>query len=69
MYYKSTRDSAVKVTSAQAIAQGISAEGGLFVPESIPSITMDDVKKLGAMSYSERATFVFSKFLTDFDEA
>ena len=32
MNYISTRDKSVKVTAAEAIAQGISAEGGLFVP-------------------------------------
>ena len=36
MLYTSTRNKAVHVSSAQAIAQGISAEGGLFVPEEIP---------------------------------
>ncbi len=69
MYYKSTRNSEVNVTSAQAIAQGISADGGLFVPSELPEITLDDVKALGEKSYAERAFFVFSKFLTDFDEA
>ncbi len=69
MYYKSTRDSKVNVSSAQAIAQGISAEGGLFVPSEIPSVSMEDIKKLGSMDYRERAKFVFSKFLTDYTEA
>ena len=69
MYYKSTRDSSVKITSAEAIVQGISADGGLFVPEDIPSISMDEIVKLGNMSYSERAAYIFSKFLTDFTEA
>ena len=69
MYYKSTRDSSVNVTSAQAIAQGISVDGGLFVPSEIPSISMEDIKKLGGMDYRERAKFVFSKFLTDYTEA
>ncbi|MBQ8567828.1 MAG: threonine synthase [Oscillospiraceae bacterium] len=69
MFYKSTRDSSVKISAAQAIVQGISAEGGLFVPSEIPSITMDEILKLGDMSYSERAAFVFSKYLTDFTEA
>ena len=32
MLYTSTRDKSVKVTSAEAIAHGISKEGGLFVP-------------------------------------
>ncbi|MBQ7071346.1 MAG: threonine synthase [Ruminococcus sp.] len=69
MDYKSTRNNEVKVVSAQAIAQGISEDGGLFVPESIPSITKDDIVKLGDMSYRDRAFFVFSKFLTDYTEA
>ena len=44
MFYKSTRNSEVKVSSAQAIAQGISEDGGLFVPSEIPAITLDDIK-------------------------
>ena len=69
MFYKSTRNSEVKVSSAQAIAQGISEDGGLFVPSEIPAITLDDIKSLGEKSYAERAFFVFSKYLTDFTEA
>ncbi|NLZ45739.1 MAG: threonine synthase [Clostridiales bacterium] len=68
MYYKSTRNSSVNVTSAQAIAQGISKDGGLFVPSEIPFISFDDISNLGKMSYAERAAFVFSKYLTDFSE-
>ena len=65
MFYKSTRNSEVKVSSAQAIAQGISEDGGLFVPSEIPAITLDDIKALGEKSYAERAFFVFSKYLTE----
>ncbi len=66
MNYRSTRDSSLEVTSAVAIAQGISADGGLFIPEAIPQITMDELKALADMSYRERANVVFGKFLTDF---
>ncbi len=69
MNYKSTRDSSVSVTSAQAIAQGISKDGGLFVPDEMPKITLNDIKALAGVDYRERAKFVFSKFLTDFSEA
>lgn len=69
MYYKSTRNSGVKITSSEAIVQGISEDGGLFVPSEIPSITMDEIVKLGDMSYAERAAYVFAKYLTDFTEA
>lgn len=66
MNYRSTRDSSLAVTSAQAIAQGISNDGGLFIPEAIPQITMEELRALADMSYRERADVVFGKFLTDF---
>ena len=69
MFYNSTRNSTVQVSSAEAITQGISADGGLFVPESIPVLTPDEIKAIGDMSYADRASFVFSKYLTDFTDA
>ena len=69
MFYNSTRNSKVKVNSAEAITQGISADGGLFVPESIPALSLDEIKAVGDMKYADRAAFVFSKYLTDFTDA
>ena len=66
MFYRSTRDSSLAVTSAQAIAQGISVEGGLFLPSEIPQITEETLRGLADMSYAERADVVLGKFLTDF---
>ncbi len=68
MKYTSTRNNAVKVDSAKAIAQGISADGGLFVPESFPQITLQDIKRMSEMSYIDRAKEVLSLYLTDFTE-
>lgn len=69
MFYNSTRNSNVKVSSAEAITQGISVDGGLFVPESIPELSLDEIKAVGEMKYADRAAFVFSKYLTDFTDA
>ena len=69
MFYNSTRNSDVKVNSAEAITQGISVEGGLFVPESIPQLTLDEIKAIGDMKYADRAAYVFAKYLTDFTDA
>ncbi len=66
MQYLSTRDSKCRVESTQAISRGISAEGGLFVPETLPSITLDTIQSMTGMSYVERAKYVLSLFLTDF---
>ena len=69
MEYTSTRNDEIKVTSAKAIAQGISDDGGLFVPCELPSITLADIKTLSEKSYPEIANYVLSQYLTDFSEA
>ena len=67
MKYQSTRDiTNQKVESAQAIKQGLASDGGLFVPESVPSISHDDIKKLCPLSYPERAAYILSLYLTDY---
>ena len=68
MNYKSTRDASVSVKSAEAIVKGLSYEGGLFLPESIPTVSKDFVASLAPMSYQERAKSILSLFLTDFTE-
>ena len=42
MNYTSTRNANIKVSAATAISQGISEDGGLFVPESIPALSKAD---------------------------
>ncbi len=66
MNYKSTRNSSLKVSSAYAIAKGLSDEGGLYVPESIPALTKDEILAMCDKSYADRAFDIFSKLLTDF---
>ena len=69
MEYCSTRNSAARVASAQAIAQGISAEGGLFVPCSFPQIDYATLCELEQDDYITRAEKLMSLFLTDFSSA
>ena len=67
MKFQSTRDkSAAKFSAAEVIKQGLAADGGLFVPESLPTLTETDIKALCAMDYPERAATVLGKFLTDY---
>lgn len=68
MNYISTRDKSVKVTAAKAISQGISAEGGLFVPESFPKFTKEDFEKLANLDYIGKAKYVLKNFLNDFTD-
>ena len=68
MFYTSTRNKNIKVTSAQAIAQGISEEGGLFVPCELPQFSLDKIASMVDMPYTQRAKTVLKDFLTDFTE-
>lgn len=68
MNYNSTRGSGVSVSSAQAIAQGICGDGGLFVPENLPRFSYDDLSALQHADYTGRATRILSAFLSDFTQ-
>lgn len=68
MFYTSTRNKNIKVTASQAIAQGISEEGGLFVPCELPNFSLDKIGKMVSMPYTEKAKTVLKEFLTDFTE-
>ena len=67
MYFTSTR-AAKNVTAAQAIAQGISEDGGLFVPSEFPVIDADTMNALVNMSYKERAKKVLAYYLNDYTQ-
>ena len=65
MKYKSTRNNQEIYTSEQVLNYGLSPDGGLFVPESLPSFTQDQIKSLKGLSYYEIANFILRPFLTD----
>ncbi len=67
LLYKSTRSDDITVTASQAILKGLSSDGGLFVPTSIPSLDVS-LKDLSQMSYQQAAYEVMKLFLTDFTE-
>lgn len=67
LYYTSTRGSEAKVAASEAILRGLAPDGGLFVPEHMPSlrVSLDALKDMG---YKETAYTVMREFLTDFTE-
>ena len=64
MEFFSTRNVNEKVSAAQAIAQGLSQEGGLFVPASFPKVDLDAACK---MEYAQLASHILSGYLEDYD--
>lgn len=67
LFYKSTRNSSIRVSASQAILKGLSDEGGLFIPERIPALDIP-MEEIAKMSYAETAYEVMSRFYTDFTE-
>lgn len=69
MNYVSTRGGNENIVSAEAIIQGLSANGGLFVPTEIPTIDEAFLAGLTSASYQDRAKQILEKFLVDYTEA
>ncbi len=65
IFYKSTRNSELRVTASNAILKGLSEEGGLFLPTEIPTLDKS-FKELKDMDYREVAYEVMKLFFTDF---
>ena len=64
--YSSTRGKVASVASAEAIIQGLAADGGLFVPEEMPKADPDFIAGMRQLSYEERAARILGLFLTDY---
>lgn len=57
-----------KVSGARAIVQGLSANGGLFVPETFPAVSREELEAMLPLSYAERATEILIKYLDEYDK-
>ena len=68
MNYVSTRNKNVKISSADAIIKGLSEDGGLFVPQTIPAVSETEISSMINSDYKTRAKLILSKFLTDYSE-
>lgn len=67
MNYISTRtENSEKHSSAFVIKKGLADDGGLFVPENLPELSLSDIESLISKSYPERAAYILSLFLTDY---
>ncbi|MBQ7333646.1 MAG: threonine synthase, partial [Clostridia bacterium] len=67
MNYVSTRGKEkTQRSSAYAIKTGLAADGGLYMPEKIPALTLSEIESLKDKSYPERCADILSRFLTDY---
>ena len=63
MRYISTRGKAEKLDFADAMIAGLATDGGLYVPETFPILSTDDLKRFQSMSYADVAFDVITPFV------
>ena len=69
MKYLSTRDKTVRLSAAEAIKMGLSRDGGLLTPETIPVMDEAFIKSLIPAPYPARAAKVMALYLDDYSES
>ena len=65
MRYVSTRGKAPVLTFDEAMLTGLARDGGLYVPETIPALTAEEIAALGGQSYEETAFRIMRPFVGD----
>ncbi|MGL5009515.1 MAG: threonine synthase [Paracoccaceae bacterium] len=63
MRYVSTRGAAPVLTFGEAMMTGLARDGGLYVPEVVPTLTRDEIAGMAGQSYEEIAFRVMWPFL------
>ena len=67
MRFISTRGGEENISSSQAIINGISKDGGLYVPVSFPKI-FEKLKSKTSLTYEEIAFKIIKEYFTDFND-
>lgn len=65
MRYISTRGQAPALTFEQAMMTGLATDGGLYVPETIPTLDRDQIAAMAGQSYEDIAFTVMRPFIGD----
>lgn len=67
MKFVSTRGESPALSFSEAVAMGLAPDGGLYVPETLPSIA-DRLKEWEGLPYAELCIEFFKLFATDMDQ-
>lgn len=69
MRYMSSRGGVRGITFKDAVMMGLADDGGLLLPESIPTLTADELEALAPLSYQDLAFRILSRFAGDIPPA
>jgi len=65
MKYISTRGAAPVLSFEEAMLAGLARDGGLYVPETWPTLSPDDIAAMAGLPYEETAFLVMKPFIGD----
>ena len=65
MKYVSTRGQAPVLNFEEAMLTGLARDGGLYLPETIPTLSHDEIAALSGLSYEEVAFRVMKPYIGD----
>ena len=65
MQYISTRGAAPVLSFSQAMMTGLARDGGLYVPQTVPVLSQDQIAAMAGFSYEDTAFHVMRPFLGD----
>ena len=65
MRYVSTRGQAPVLNFGDAMLTGLARDGGLYVPETVPQMSRDEIAALAGLSYEEVAFRVMKPFVSE----
>lgn len=65
MRYVSTRGQAPALGFAEAMMTGLASDGGLYVPEAVPTLSHEEIAALAGLPYEEAAFRVMRPFVGD----
>ncbi|HEY4712662.1 MAG TPA: threonine synthase [Aquirhabdus sp.] len=69
MQYASTRGHATAQNFLEILLAGLAPDGGLYLPQSYPQVTPDELNAWRSLSYAELAFEVLRKFATDIPDS
>lgn len=64
MIYNSLKNSELQASFSTALLSSLAPDGGLYMPETLPRFEMNDLTRLGAVSYADCAAYL-ARFFVD----
>ena len=65
MKYISTRGQAPALNFEQVLLAGLASDGGLYVPESLPTFTRQEIAEMASLDYPALAHKIITPFVSD----